>query len=206
MSIIITGRETVSDSLPINVLPFDEIAKQIVTHPILNSVQTASAYSHVRYNDDGGKLREFFNLFQNSFNTAHDFITDKYWFDLFMEMSTSSKVEGDCISLAQLKDRYIGIVESLDGKLGLKGETWKNEENLIYGLTDTLTELCEYRVLLKGFIIKCQNCFSKYWYHLDEVKDLIKCRGCLKEINTAVEMKFEYKLNDLLKTICFKKW
>jgi hypothetical protein len=67
------------------------------------------------------------------------------------------------------------------------------------GLKSTVKELCDYRVFLKGFNLKCKHCSSQFWYHINEVKETINCKGCLEDFQFPVEPKFAYKLNDLIK-------
>lgn len=59
--------------------------------------------------------------------------------------------------------------------------------------------MCDYRVFLKGFNLKCKHCSSQFWYHINEVKETISCKGCLEDFQFPVEPKFAYKLNDLIK-------
>ena len=153
------------------------------------------------------KLSAFLRTFNYDFSTIDDFFIDKFWVTIFEELSTSKKVISDSILFEEILARCRpelaakGIVQLDDnGKLaGKKGESFKNEENLELGLKSTMKELCDYRVFLKGFNLKCRKCSSQFWYHLNEVKETISCKGCLEDFQFPVEPKFAYKLNDLIK-------
>jgi hypothetical protein len=86
-----------------------------------------------------------------------------------------------------------------------KSETaFYNLQNLTTGLQNTIQELCAYRVLMKGFKLKCNNCSSKFWYHIEEVGETVKCKGCLQRFELPIEPCFSYKLNDLIKNNLFQ--
>jgi len=72
------------------------------------------------------------------------------------------------------------------------------------GLKETLNELCNYRVFLKGLKLKCSKCSSEFWYPMREVSEIINCKGCLENFELPIEPRFAYKLNDLIKNNIFQ--
>ena len=68
----------------------------------------------------------------------------------------------------------------------------------------TLRKLCNYKVFLKGFTIKCTNCSSHFWYPLTEIDHTVNCKGCLESFDFPVEPEFSYRLNDLIKNNIFQ--
>jgi hypothetical protein len=207
ISVIIHKQEPTSDTLEINIPEFRDLLRQLIGSPVIEGEVKGTKYTDTGLHDDSNKLSAFLKTFNCDFSTIDDFFTDKFWVTIFEELTTSKKAVGDSILfeevLAKCKIELAsnGIVQlDENGKLtGKKGETYKNEENLELGLKSTMKELCDLRVFLKGFNLKCRKCSSQFWYHINEVKDIISCKGCLEDFPFPVEPKFAYKLNDLIK-------
>ncbi|HEY8659684.1 MAG TPA: hypothetical protein VIL78_11640 [Hanamia sp.] len=207
ISVIIHNQQTTSDTLEINIPEFKSLLRQLISRPVIHGETKDTKYIDSGAHDDSKKLSAFLKTFNFDFTAIDDFFTDKFWVTIFEELSKSKKAIGDSILFEEVLSRCRpelaakGIVElDKNGKLaGKKGETFKNEENLELGLKSTMKELCEYRVLLKGFNLKCRHCSSQFWYHINEVKETISCKGCLEDFQFPVEPKFAYKLNDLIK-------
>lgn len=207
ISVIIHNQQSTSDTLEMNIPKFRNLLRQLIGRPVITGESKDTKYIDTGLHDDSNKLSAFLKTFNYDFSTIDDFFIDKFWVTIFEELTKSKKAVGDTILLEEVVSRCRpelvakGIIElDENGKLaGKKGETFKNEENLELGLKSTLKELCDYRVFLKGFNLKCKKCSSQYWYHLNEVKEKISCKGCLEDFKFPVEPKFAYKLNDLIK-------
>jgi hypothetical protein len=127
-------------------------------------------------------------------------------------LATSKKVAGDTVTFDQLKEKIkkklvekqIVQVDSEGIIKGNKEETSLNEENLILGVRQTLSDLTSYRVFLKGFNLKCEICSSKFWYHLAEINEFYTCKGCSENNPFPIEPQFSYRLNDLIKNNIFQ--
>jgi len=65
-------------------------------------------------------------------------------------------------------------------------------------LKTNISELTNQQVLLQGAELRCSNCISKLWYHVDEMKHVIKCRGCRSDIFLPAETEWAYAANDLV--------
>lgn len=207
ISVISHNQQTTLDTLEINIPEFKSLLRQLTSRPVIHGETKDTKYIKSGAHDDSKKLSAFLKTFNYDFTAIDDFFTDKFWVTIFEELSTSKKAIGDSISFEEVLSKCRlelaanGIVElDENGKLaGKKGETYKNEENLEMGLKSTVKELCDYRVFLKGFNLKCKHCSSQFWYHINEVKETISCKGCLEDFQFPVEPKFTYKLNDLIK-------
>ena len=212
ISVIIHNQQTTADTLEINIPEFRNLLRQLIGRPVIAGETKDTKYIDTGLHDDSNKLSAFLKTFNYDFTTIYDFFTDKFWVTIFEELATGKKAIGDSILFEEVLSKCRselaakGIVElDENGKLvGKKGETFKNEENLELGLKKTVKELCDYRVFLKGFNLKCKKCSSLFWYHINEVKETISCKGCLEDFQFPVEPKFAYKLNDLIKNNIFQ--
>jgi|GEM_PF-841265 len=212
ISVIIHNQQTSSDTLEINMPEFKNLLRQLIRKPIVDGETKNTKYVDVGSHDDSNKLSAFLKTFNYDFTAIDGFFTDKFWVTIFERLITSGKATGYSILfedlLAECKIALVenGIVQlDLNGKLsGKKGETFKNEENLELGLKNTIKELCNYRVFLKGFNLKCNMCSSQFWYHIKEVGETVNCKGCLEDFQFPIEPKFAYKLNDLIKNNIFQ--
>lgn len=207
ISVILRNQENTSGTLEIIIPEFKSLLRQLISRPVIDGEVKGTKYIDSRLHDESNKLSAFLKTFHYEFSTIDDFFTDKFWVTIFEELSISKKAIGDSISFEEVLSKCRpelaakGIVElDENGKLvGKKGEKFENEENLEMGLKSIVKKLCDYRVFLKGFNLKCKHCSSQFWYHINEVKETISCKGCLEDFQFPVEPKFAYKLNDLIK-------
>jgi hypothetical protein len=207
ISIFIDNHTIPSDSIKITIPRIDNYLYQLLSRPFINGTSTENGYYSYRLHDDSRKLLAFLKLFNLSFHTIEEFLTDKFWVGIFDELILSQKQVGNAISFSDLLMKCKKILAE-EGKVeldeyevikGKKGETYKNEENLILGLQDTLEELCEYHIFFKGYTFKCPNCSSNFWYSINEVDEYIDCKGCTEEFVFPVESSLSYKLNEVVK-------
>ncbi len=212
ISVIIDNQQTKSDTLEINIPEFSSLIRQLISSPVIDGETRKTKYVHSALHDVSNKLSAFLKTFNYHFSTIDDFFIDKFWVEIFEELSKSKRAIGDSILIEEVMSKCRTMLEKkgivqLDenGKLaGKKEETFMYEENLELGLKNTLKELCEYRVFLKGFNLKCTKCSSQFWYHINEVKETVSCKGCLDDFLFPIEPRFAYKLNDLIKNNIFK--
>ncbi len=204
ISIIIHNQINTTATLDVNISSFRNLIRQITHHPIIDGDKTTTKYIDSGFNDNSNKLAAFIKLFDNNFSTISDFFSDKFWVGIFEHLSTNDMVAGEAISFEEIKTRCIDVLSEKKIKLEEKEKTVHNEENLSIGLKRTIQELCNFRVLLKGFKLKCINCSSAFWYHIEEVGDTIKCKGCLQRFELPIEPNFSYKLNDLIRNNLFQ--
>lgn len=61
-----------------------------------------------------------------------------------------------------------------------------------------LFALTEAGVLLQGFEITCGHCISRFWYHVDDVRAVVRCFGCRQQLALPVERPWSYRPNELL--------
>jgi len=62
-----------------------------------------------------------------------------------------------------------------------------------------VSELMELGVLLLGVKPKCSRCGYRIWYHLDEVKQGVLCKGCGYQFTLLAEERWYYRLNSLVR-------
>ncbi len=212
ISVIIHNQLIKSDTFEINIPEFQFLLRQLTSRPVINGEATGTKYIDSGDHDDSNKLSAFLKTFNFDFSAIDDFFTDKFWVAIFEELAISKKAIGESILFEDVLSRCrlelaankIVVLDENGKLVGKKGETFKNEENLEMGLKSTLEELCNYRVFLKGFNLKCRKCSSQFWYPLNEVKETISCKGCLEDFQFPVEPNFAYKLNDLIKNNIFR--
>jgi len=180
-----------------------EIIHQLITAPVINGRAQETSLRAIRFNDSGNKLAAFIKAFKNNFHDIDEFFTDIFWVETFEYLITNNKQAGDAINFRQLKERCIDKLKEKGITLKDKDESFENEENLESGLKATIERLCSYQVFFKGFNLKCPTCSSTFWYHINDIGESIKCKGCLSELTIPVESNFYYKLNDLIKNNIF---
>lgn len=212
ISVFIHNQQTTSDTLEVYIPEFRNLLRQLLSRPVIDGESKDTKYIDSGLHDDSNKLTAFLKIFNYDFLAIDDFFTDKFWVTIFEELATSNKASGDSISLDEILEKCrIALAEKQIVQLdenrklaGKKGETYKNEENLELGIKQTIKELCDYKVFLKGFNLKCKHCSSQFWYHINEAKETVNCKGCLEDFPFLIEPKFAYKLNDLIKNNILK--
>jgi hypothetical protein len=65
-------------------------------------------------------------------------------------------------------------------------------------LRDMMSELTTRKVFLHGAEIQCDHCLASLWYHVDDLRSIVTCRGCRKELNLPAEILWSYALNELV--------
>ena len=178
---------------------FVTVFEQMVTRPkIINQRESKAAYSHCQYSDASNRLRNFLGLFNFDFPFLEEFLYDKFWFNLFEELTNNTRVEGDVITFDELFRKCKAIFDSFGG-LKTRQESFRNEDNLRMGLQDIMQRLIDSKIFRPGFVIKCDSCSSNIWYSLAEISDHVICKGCSFSNNFRAEIPIGYKLNHLIK-------
>jgi hypothetical protein len=62
--------------------------------------------------------------------------------------------------------------------------------------------LIEKNILLVGIRPRCNLCGLLNWYHIDEVRQSIKCKGCGNKFSLRPQEKWYYRLNSLVEVSC----
>lgn len=199
LSVIINSQLNTSPVIKSNIPKFTDAARQLIQRPFIDGEAVESKFVGIGYGDQSNRLRAFLRLFNEDLDAMNEFFRDKFWVDIFEKLSTSDKAAGDCITFSEIKATCIEALKENGIVLGNREETRRNEENLIIGLKKTVGELCGYKVTIKGFKLKCTTCSSIHWYHIEEVSETVKCKGCLQQFTLPVEPEFAYKLNDLVR-------
>ncbi|MBC2717335.1 MAG: hypothetical protein HF978_18675 [Desulfobacteraceae bacterium] len=80
-----------------------------------------------------------------------------------------------------------------------------SDESLKSELKETLQDLLNSNIIFQGIKPKCQYCGYKNWYNLNEINTELKCSGCHREFKFPVEIRWFYRVNELIKkTILFQ--
>lgn len=188
------------ETMTLRIPPFEHRLHQLLTHPFYQGAEQKSGYEKARRSDDSNRLSGFFGLFQGHFSSIETFLGDKFWVDVFEECCKSERAAGDTITFAALLQQCKETMARENFVLDGAAEPYHNTANLTQGLKETLEMLCGYRIFLKGYVLKCPNCASKFWYHLSEVGETYECKGCLTKGDVEVETQMAYKLNELVRT------
>jgi len=77
----------------------------------------------------------------------------------------------------------------------VKGKQKLNKEEL----KKTIESLINLQVLIMGICPHCLSCGMKNWYPVDDVKRVLKCRGCNQEFPLVAQERWLYRLNSLVK-------
>lgn len=150
------------------------------------------------------KVRSFINLFNTDFATINEFFTDNFWVSLLEEYTITNRAAGSAFTFNDLKERAKAKFVNVGYAFTSRVESRINEENLVLGLKNILTELCQYQVFFKGYLLKCNQCSSVFYYHLNEADETVRCKGCQQSFTMPVEPNFAYKLNDLIKNNIYR--
>lgn len=204
ISVFIHNQQNTESTLEIVVPQFSDLIRQLIQSPVIHGETKDFKFLTVGPHDDSNRLAAFIKTFNGSFDTIDDFFTDKFWVDLIEDLCTTKRAEGPTITFKKLVSRCEEILHENGVTLGERVKTFQNKENLEIGLKMTLRELCNYKVFLKGFNIKCTNCSSHFWYPLTEIDHTVNCKGCVERFEFPVEPEFAYKLNDLIKNNIFQ--
>lgn len=204
ISIVIDKEHNSSDFLDITIPSFQRTLNQLICSPRVHGKNLITKHQYVLPHDSSNKLSAFIKAFNYNFNRIEDFFTDSFWVELFEYLITNEKDAGDSISFDEIKNNAIVVLQENDIELEANEEPSINEKNLEQGLKNILAELCDYGVFLKGFTLKCDNCSSKFWYSINEIKEKVVCKGCFDKFDLPIEPIFTYKLNDLIKNNIFQ--
>lgn len=200
VSVTMWSQTAWKEPMTLRIPPFENRLHQLLTHPFYKGAEHKSGYEKARRSDDSNRLSGFFGLFQGHFSSIETFLGDKFWVDVFEECCKSERAAGDTITFAALLQQCKETMAREKFVLDGAAEPHHNTANLTQGLKETLEMLCGYRIFLKGYVLKCSNCASKFWYHLSEVGETYECKGCLTKGDVEVETQMAYKLNELVRT------
>jgi hypothetical protein len=70
----------------------------------------------------------------------------------------------------------------------------------IESVKEALSDMSNNKVLLQGCKVRCQNCLSANWYHIDDLSAEFPCQGCRRYITLPVEIPWSYQINELVRT------
>jgi len=69
-------------------------------------------------------------------------------------------------------------------------------------LNSAMRNLIESNILLLGIRSHCPRCGYATWYHIDEAKQTLQCKGCSYGYSIRPQEKWYYKLNSLVQAGC----
>lgn len=153
----------------------------------------------IQYNDGSLRLQHFFGLFNYQFEVIDKFLNDRFWHDLFLELTDNNKTEGDTITFKVLFNRCLELMRMKEYAFDGKNREKVLPSHLDKGLKGLLQELVGFKVFLPGYIVKCGHCSSKVWYSVKELDNRMICKGCSGENEFVVETPISYKLNHLVR-------
>ncbi|THD32251.1 MAG: hypothetical protein DI588_09165 [Flavobacterium johnsoniae] len=203
VTLFIHGQNT-SSHLKILIPETGQLVSQLISRPIIHGQSQETIFVETALHDDSRRLMSFINLFNGEFATISDFFSDNFWVTLLEEYSTTNRAAGSAFTFNDLKMRAITKLNEAGHVFTTKEKSRINVENLELGLKNILAELCHYQVFFKGYLLKCNQCSSTFYYHLNEVDETVKCKGCLQNFTMPVEPNFAYKLNDLIKNNIYR--
>jgi hypothetical protein len=178
---------------------FNVISMVITSPRVAGSQGIKNVYRGIRFSDSSNKLAQFLKLFDDDFVFLQDYLHDKFWNDIFLELSDNNRTEGDTIIFEEIYSRCHQLMIGQGKQFTLKEEGRFNIENLRLGLKAMLQDLIDHKIFLPGYIIKCSSCSSKVWYSINEINNMVICKGCSSQNHFVAENPIAYKLNHLVK-------
>ncbi len=189
-----SSEENVELKIPV----FEQIIKQMISSPKIFGKKIDSRYKYVQTSNDGIRLSAFIKLFNGNLSHIEDIIYDKFWHDIIVKLSSNTKIIGDTIYFDEIIECCIGEM-SANGIVLSSESSYKNRKNLEAGVRNILEDLCECGIFFIGYNIGCRECSSKFWYNINDVRDVFICKGCGVKQRFPIENQLAYKLNDLVK-------
>lgn len=174
----------------------EEILKVLITNPFSIG---GKGIVHISSSDDGLRLASLIKLFNENFELLKFFFQNDFWLHIFR--GKSIKVGENrlkkCKGIVSFKDLQIEYENIIDREGYFFDELVYLEDN--NELKNNLNTLVDLNSIFIGNRIKCKNCGSAHWYGLDDLKNVIECKGCLEEIKLEVEALPYYKINDVVR-------
>lgn len=148
---------------------------------------------------DGPQITSVFNTLKKSIDRGRDFKNseeDLNWLaqKVFILAKNHAKQEVDLI-FRDFADEGVKETDEYNQK--------KENNQIAFdedGLKDKISELIDWNVLLTGVKPRCPRCGYRIWYHADEAKQRIICKGCGYEFAIDAEEKWYYRLNSLVRS------
>jgi len=147
---------------------------------------------------DDREISNIYNFLNKDVDRGHDLDSEEYLKHLAHRVlvlsKNYSKKETDLI--------FENFVE--EGVKETEEYNQKNNGNKIEfgkdGLKRKISNLINSNILLVGIKPKCPLCGYRIWYHIDESKQKIVCKGCGNEFTVNTEERWYYKLNSLIRS------
>ncbi len=129
-------------------------------------------------------------LVKRGFNTN----SDKEWLaEYILRLSKEQSSSGKELPYLSFKKEAEQEVENYNFKHPQNKHRF-SETNL----KDELGYLIEAGILSTGIRPRCPACGLSSWYHIDETKQLLKCKGCGYDFGLEPEQTWYYRLNSLI--------
>jgi hypothetical protein len=98
------------------------------------------------------------------------------------------------------KDDQLSEISQTDPRRSeLSGDELKEVRGAAHAnLREMLSEMTARKLFLQGAEIQCNHCLASLWYHIDDLRSVIACRGCRKDIDLPAETQWSYALNELV--------
>ena len=61
-----------------------------------------------------------------------------------------------------------------------------------------LSEMTARTLFLHGAEVQCDHCLASLWYHVDDLRSVVTCRGCRRDVSLPAEIPWSYALNELV--------
>jgi hypothetical protein len=114
------------------------------------------------------------------------------------------------ISFGALLERYRAYIATLDkddrfleiGQADASRSELSHEKRIPElaraNLREMLSEMTARKLFLHGAEIQCEHCLASLWYHVDDLKSVVTCRGCRTLVSLPAEVPWSYALNELV--------
>lgn len=177
--------------------PEDELLRSLIWGQQVRGEYVANPIRSVQFSEAGKRLSAFIKLFDDDFDKLEDYISDKFWVQLFM-YDSDYRSNGSGIYKGKGVFSYYDLINEID--LIYKkheGNNEKRKEDEVV-LKQQLQYLISQEGIYIGTKVKCDNCGGNKWYSFAELDTKIKCKGCRNTIVPKAETPLYYKLSEII--------
>jgi hypothetical protein len=101
------------------------------------------------------------------------------------------------VELAKLRDQYATFVNGWIKANPMQSSFVTGEKFEDDALND-LRDLVEKGILHQGVKLRCRDCFTDFWHHVDDLRRTMSCPGCLANVQFPLNPPWTARANELV--------
>jgi len=146
--------------------------------------------------DEGAALRGTVRLFGSLWHCGKTF-EDPYWRAVLVEMANGGRQ--DAWTLQRLRQRFGNLRRDAQAD-GADSHYWQHYTSFNLQARHEFLSMAKAGLFHQGGDIKCRNCGSHYWIPVERLRRRIACLGCAEPVPLSPEMRWSFRLNELVAT------